>query len=526
LPNLPQDAVSSFELGEEVREAALELAAAGVRVFPVHSVRWVIEPGPDDEPRRVPRCTCQRPACANPAKHPVGHLVPHGHNDATTDPLRVSAWFKTPASVALDATPDVWTPWNLGVATGRGLVVIDAEAKQTRTDLPTGIEVLDDWETWTKGTALPAHPRVIRTGGGGLHLWLRVDPDLRVKSGNRVLPAVDVKADGGYVLAPPSVHVSGGRYRVIADREPPVCGPELVAWLLTVKGGRYVTRRAGTGAPLVPDDYDFRKIIAGDGCPSGHRDYFVNDLCFRLRRAGTPLDDAAEALRREWLRMENPPDDEFPWEACVYKLRRVWDEVKPEDVTDVPAWRPPAGLIGAAPPGLQSGDAAGVNLEGSTVSLEQTVAGRTAAELLDRPELTFRRSDTGNGERFAQRMRDVARYCVGERRWYLWDETRWIRDELNRAFYVTQEVIKDLYVEAASLDGVERDRHESWAQTSQSVGRREAMLHAASAQPGIAIQPDDLDRDPWLLVTRNGTVDLRTGTLRASLPEDLCTRRA
>lgn len=516
MANLPQASSNSLELGEEVLSEALRLAASGLRVFPVHSYRWVTEPRPDGEPRRVPRCTCSRPACDNPAKHPVGHLVPHGHNDASTELERVRTWFSRPANAA-----DSWVPWNLAIATGRGLVVIDAEAKQTRTDLPSGVEVLDDWETWTKGTSLPAKPRVHRTGGGGLHLWLRVDDGLRVKSGNRVLPAIDVKADGGYVLVPPSTHVSGGAYAVIADVEPPACSPELVAWLLTVKGGRYVTRRSGAGAPAAPDDYDFRRIVASDGCPAGHRDYFVNDLCFRLRRAGTAIEDAAEALRREWLRMENPADDEFSWDACVYKLRRVWDEVQPEDVTDVPAWRPPAGLIGSAP---ASSKHAGTE-PGAASEPEPIVSGRTVAELLDRPELTFKRSDTGNGERFAQRMRDVVRFCVGEQRWYLWDGSRWRADQLNRVLVLTKEIVRDLYVEAASLQAAERDRHEAWAQTSQSLGRREAMLRVAAAEPAIAIAPDDLDADPWLLGVRDGVVDLRTSTFRSPDPADLITRR-
>lgn len=525
MPNLPQDRSESLELGREVRETALALAAGGTRVFPIHSFRWVVEPGPDGEPRRVPRCTCGRPACENPAKHPVGALVPHGHNDASTDPIRVSTWFRDPFAATWTPPAD-WVPWNLGVATGRGLVVVDAEAKQSRTDLPTGVEVLDDWETWTRGTSLPAAPRVIRTGSGGLHLWLRVDDGLVVKSRNRVLPAIDVKADGGYVLHPPSAHVSGGFYTVLRDVDPPKCGPELVAWLLTTKGGRYVTRRTGTGAPLAPDDYDFRKIINGDGCPAGHRDYFVNDLCFRLRRSGTPIADAAEALRREWLRMDNPVGDEFSWDACVYKLQRVWDEVNPEDVTDVPAWRPPTGLIGTIPAASSAEGTVSTGDQRGGDDGKSAPAGRTAAELLDRPELTFKRSDTGNGQRFAQRMRDVVRFCVGEQRWYLWDGSRWRQDDLNRALHLTGEIVKDLYVEASTLTGPDRDRLEAWAQTSQSVGRREAMLHIAASEPGIAIKPDDLDADPWLLGVRNGVVDLRTGTLRASDPADLLTRRA
>lgn len=502
MTTIPQPGLDPVDLGREVLTAAVELAANGTRVFPVWGLRTTL--GPDGPELR---CACGAAACANPGKHPVGGLVPHGHNDATTDHATVASWFQVP-DVRPGGTLNGWSPRNLGVATGRGLVVIDAEAKSNRPDLPTGLEVLDDWETWTQGTSLP-QTHVVRTGSGGLHLWLAVDPNLRVKSRNRILPNVDVKADGGYVLAAPSAHISGGRYEVVGGLVPARVDAELLGWLLTVKGGRYISRKASDGSPVVPDDYDFRRIVAGTGCPAGHRDYFVNDLCFRLRRSGASLDDAAAALRREWLRMENPPGDEFPWESCVYKLRRVWEEVTAEDVVDLPAWRP------------QVASAFG---EGSDDPDSVVTVG--AVELLERPDLTFSRSDTGNGIRFAQRMRETVRHCTGEGRWYLWDGTRWRQDNLNRALLLTEEIVRDLFVEASRLGTDDRERLENWAHTSQSVGKREAMLRAASAQPGIAIEPDHLDRDPWLLVVENGTLDLRTGQVRASEPADLCTRLA
>lgn len=512
MTTVPQPTWNRVELGRDVRDAALEAAAAGIRVFPVWGVRQVPVPPPDGagDVRLENRCSCGNPACPNPAKHPVGALVPNGHNGATTDPRVVASWFAVP-----DGEVDGWVPYNLGVATGRGLLVIDADVKQSRADLPTGLEVLDDWETWTQGVNLPRETKTVQTGSGGVHLWLAYDPALRIAARNRVLPGIDLKADGGYVLAAPSVHASGRRYLVTRPGvEPAPVGDELRAWLLTVRGGRYVSRKASDGTAVAPDDYDFRRIVDGSGCPAGHRDYFVNDLCFRLRRAGLTVDDAASALRREWLRMEQPPGDEFPWDACLYKLRRVWDEVDPQDVTDIPAWRP-AGL----------GAEATVNL---SPQVEPGDGGLllSAAEVLDRPDLTFVPSDTGNGIRFAQRMRDVVRRCVGEDRWYLWDGSRWAPDDLNRALLLTEEVVKDLYVEAARAVDRERDVLENWARTSQAAGRRRAMLDLAAAQPGIAVKPDQLDADPWLLVVANGTVELRTGTLRDSRPADLCTRRA
>jgi P4 family phage/plasmid primase-like protien len=519
---VPQPTWTPSELGRDVVAEALRLAGCGVRVFPVWGVRRTRVPAPGDgAPRWENRCGCSNPACPNPAKHPVGALVPNGHNGATVDERLVAAWFRVPEGVADDAgeTANGWTPYNLGVATGRGLLVIDVDVKQPRADLPNGLEVLDDWETWTQGIALPRGTRTIQTGSGGVHLWLAYDPALRIPARNRVLPGVDLKADGGYVLAAPSAHASGARY-LVRDPAAPILGvpDDLRGWLLTVRGGRYVSRRAGESAGPTPDDYDFRRIVAGTGCPAGHRDYFVNDLCFRLRRSGLAVEDAASALRREWLRMEQPAGDEFPWNACLYKLRRVWDEVEPQDVVDIPAWRPPGvGATATVDVGVGENPRIDTAADGPLLSV---------AEILDRPDLTFATTDTGNGIRFAQRMRDVVRFAAGEGTWYIWDGNRWEPDQLNRALLLTEELVRDLLVEAARLDGDRREHVERWAQASQSAAKREAALRCASAQPGIAIRADDLDADPWLLVVRGGTLDLRTGQLVESRPQDLNTKLA
>lgn len=514
-------------LGGEILTAALELAGHGIRVFPVFGARQVVGPRGAEW-----RCACGDVACHNPAKHPVGRLVPNGHNGAVTAVEQLLVWFAVPTAAQFEAAGGAWVPWNLGVATGRGLVVVDADVKQTRTDLPNGLEVIDNFEAWSGGVSLPA-TRQARTGSGGLHLWYGVDPHLRVAGKNRVLPGLDIKADGGYVLAAPSVHISGGQYHW-EDPDGHLgspAGPELTSWLLAAKGGRYIQRRAGAaGADATePDGYDFKRILGSSGCTAGHRDFFINDLCFRLRRANTELRDAAAALRREWERMEQPSGDEFSWDDALYKLRRVWDEVQPEEVTDLPAWRPggqdprPWTEVPGVDPAAAPEDAA----FGLEVGELHAVAAPSALELLDRPELTLLRSDTGNARRFAERMRDVVRFCRGENRWYIWEAGRWRADDLNLVTHWTEEIIKDIYVEAAKAqdDGL-REALEKWAHTSQSAGHREAMLRLASAAPGMAVRPDDLDADPWLLNVRNGTVDLRTGQLRAVRPADLVTRQA
>ena len=84
------------------------------------------------------------------------------------------------------------------------LTVVDADAS----DGKPGVVNLSTLAAPHGG--LPSTLRV-KTGGGGLHLYFQYSDALR--TGSDVLAeAVDVRNDGGYVIAPPSNHVSGGRY--------------------------------------------------------------------------------------------------------------------------------------------------------------------------------------------------------------------------------------------------------------------------------------------------------------------------
>jgi hypothetical protein len=80
---------------------------------------------------------------------------------------------------------------------------------------------------------LPETPEV-RTGSGGRHLYFRAPPGVLVKTGTNILgPGVDVRGEGGFVVAPPSVHPSGEPYvwfwQFTLDDVPIADAP---AWLL------------------------------------------------------------------------------------------------------------------------------------------------------------------------------------------------------------------------------------------------------------------------------------------------------
>jgi hypothetical protein len=178
--------------------AALAYASRGWAVFPVAGIR---------EDRT---CNCAAAACDHPGKHPVTR---HGVHDASTYPARIRAWWSL-------------HPWaNVAIATGH-LVVVDVDPDAGGWN-SLGTLVDNDF-------AVPRTATVI-TGSGGVHLYYLAPEGeaLRNTAGrlpgvSRALPGIDLRATGGYVIAPPSRHASGRRYQWISPTADVAAPP---AWL-------------------------------------------------------------------------------------------------------------------------------------------------------------------------------------------------------------------------------------------------------------------------------------------------------
>jgi hypothetical protein len=123
-------------------------------------------------------------------------------------PVYAFAW-KDLASSDVSAIRSWWRQWpdaNIGVATGRGLVVLDADVKGGK----RGLESLDLLDA----LGLPDSLRVA-TPSGGVHVYLRCNGE----RGNSVaslkgFPDIDVRGDGGFVVGPGSM-VNGVEYKEI-----------------------------------------------------------------------------------------------------------------------------------------------------------------------------------------------------------------------------------------------------------------------------------------------------------------------
>jgi putative DNA primase/helicase len=148
-------------------------------------------------------------------------------------------------------------------------------------------------------------------------------------------------------------------------------------------------------------------------------------------------------------------------------------------------------------------------------------AGPTTGAAVKRPNLT----DAGNAARFALQHREWARYVYAWRRWLLWSGQCWRLDPGDGAMRMAKATAEGIYLEAGGArEDEERKQIAKWAIASESEPRLRAMLSLAASEPGVPVAPEELDADAWLLACQNGTVELRTGTLRANRREDLITR--
>ncbi len=176
-----------YELGADDRNmqaAALWYAKNGIPVFPLH---WPTAEGCScgKNPGEVPENeVCKR----SRGKHP---RTANGFKDATTDVNQITEWWQK------------WPDANIGVPTGvlTGLLVVDDDPRNGGpTDRSGLVAVLGP---------IPETAEAL-TGGDGRHLYFQYGGG-RVRK--QLAKGIDLKGDGGYVVAPPSLHLSGKRYQ-------------------------------------------------------------------------------------------------------------------------------------------------------------------------------------------------------------------------------------------------------------------------------------------------------------------------
>ncbi len=140
---------------------------------------------------------------------------------------------------------------------------------------------------------------------------------------------------------------------------------------------------------------------------------------------------------------------------------------------------------------------------------------------------TYNLTDTGNALRLIRDHGKKLRYCVDWGAWLRWDGRRWKEDKKGSVYRLARKTVRKIGAEAsAAVDPDERKALLKWALASESRKHLDAMVYLARFVEGIPVETSELDRDPWLLNVRNGTIDLRSGELLFQRPGDLITKLA
>jgi hypothetical protein len=230
-----------------ILEAALRYGAAGWPVLPLAGVAECDAPTFGDHAKGHLTCACWlHDKCISPAKHP---RTTNGLFDATTSEAVIRGWDRA------------FKAMNIGLRTGVVADVLDVD--------DGGVQ---DLLRWTGGAPVPVGAAndpdtlalalwdgpVVKTGRG-YHLYLRPQ-----HTGNRahMLPNLDYRGDGGYVVLPPSGHVAGHPYE----------------WL---RKGRLVDAPEWLTTLLFPPTCDFvlrGGRVCGKSSTHAHRDVIFTSL--------------------------------------------------------------------------------------------------------------------------------------------------------------------------------------------------------------------------------------------------------
>lgn len=236
-------------------QAALEYAGRGWLVIPLHTAR----------PNHT--CTCGHDDCKSVGKHP---RTKAGLKDASSDPEKIRNWW------------GMWPAANIGVVTGpeSGIIVMDID------DEALANEAIGDKE-------IP-ETLIQETGSGGRHL-IFAHPGKPVKSGTKIIPGVDSRADGGYIVVPPSNHKSGRNYEWLNSFDP---APAPAWWVELIDKATAPIPTARTDNP------------DGSAIFEGSRNASLTSFAGTLRKAGAGYETILAALLSRNKEACRPPLDE------------------------------------------------------------------------------------------------------------------------------------------------------------------------------------------------------------------------
>lgn len=343
-------------------------------------------------------------------------------------------------------------------------------------------------ESWTELLAeygdLPL-TRVDRSPSGGEHWWFRLPEGISSQNiHGKLKRGIDIKADGGYMLVPPSTG-----YTTVVEA-PVAAAPQ---WLVD-----FIHR---TMNPEPTPRLRERKIA----------DFDLDD---------NSVKETAQATAKYWLgRVVNAEDG--VQNTLLYVAGRVMGSLvayELADEEDALALLEEAAEEGGHPryralPTINSGFNAGLNNPDPLDDLVNP----------DRNVIkAFTWDDMGNASRVAFWRGEDIRYDRVRDAFYVWNGTHWDESGPAEIRSIVTEVIKQITASEAKfycntdLQGstnpkTTRERFQAWAATQRMSRRVTDTVTALKSLPELWCTNEEFDQQPYKLNLANGVLDLRTG---------------
>lgn len=246
-------------MNNDILKMALRYAEIGIPVMPLHGIK---EDG---------SCACRNGGkCSSKGKHPIFN---GWHSIATTDRATITKW---------------WSKYhnaNIGIPTGdkSGWLVLDIDTKYDGDKTLETLEMLYD--------DLPSTVTAI-TGSGGEHRIFKYPVGVKIPNKVSFAKGLDTRSNGGLIVAAPSIHASGNRYKWLEGHSPfdiePVEAPK---WLLDLMmcGGDKARENLNANASEISN----KSIVEGG------RNNHLTSLAGTLRRKGMSEEGILAALLAE-----------------------------------------------------------------------------------------------------------------------------------------------------------------------------------------------------------------------------------
>lgn len=374
----------------------------------------------------------------------------HGCKDATQDTSIIEKWW-------------VQNPnYNIGLATGDGLFVIDIDIDEEQGT--NGEKALSEYEM-ERGKL----PKTVesRTPRGGRHLFFKTGTN--IKCSTSIYHGIDIRGDGGYVVASPSV-VNGKKYQWTN-------APGIVEIA-------EADSNVFTFINPIPEDSNKKSVPfqMPEEIIEGNRTNMLVRMVGSLQAKGLSDEAIRAAVSAENETRCNPPLTDKELETTVFPALKRFQK-------------------GTAPYAISR-----------TISpaIEKITAILQSLKPEDNED--YRWHDAGNGRLFSDLSADRLCYVPECKSWYYYDGVKWTPDTSNNAHAMDHcKNIADALMNYTVRNVVDEDRRQAYLKHVskwQGYKYRETILKEAATVQKMCVSIADFDKNVFLFNCQNGTLDL------------------